>query len=96
MTVSFSEGRAPMGQARKLMPRNKVARIKAIQSKVTPALRLRGARKAVTPFEMASTPVRAVVPFANACRRRKRVRPCSAPMCSMRGGSMTRPNVPVR
>ena len=42
-----------------------------IQISVMPALRLRGSLKAVMPFEIASTPVSAVVPLANACRIRK-------------------------
>ncbi len=62
-----------------------------IQIKVMPALRLRGSLKAVMPLEMASTPVSAVVPFANACKRRKGV---SAPTVCNRvssGGSITVP-----
>ena len=39
-----------------------------IQSSVIPALRLRGSLNAGMPFEIASTPVRAVVPLEKACR----------------------------
>ena len=38
----------------------------AIHARVIAAFRLRGSLKAVMPFEMASTPVSAVVPFENA------------------------------
>lgn len=41
-TVSISEGMAPIGLARQLMPRNITPRMEAIQIRVTPALRLRG------------------------------------------------------
>ena len=68
-----------------------------IQIKVMPALRLRGSLKAVMPFEMASTPVRAVVPLAKACKkqeggdRRERLG-----NLQFGGGSTTVPSVPVR
>ena len=55
------------------MARNSVARMPAIQSSVIPALRLRGSLKAGMPFEIASTPVRAVVPLEKACSSRNRV-----------------------
>ena len=42
-----------------------------IQSSVIPALRLRGSLNAGMPFEIASTPVRAVVPLEKACSTRK-------------------------
>ena len=42
-----------------------------IQSSVIPALRLRGSLKAGMPFEIASTPVSAVVPLEKACSSRK-------------------------
>ena len=45
-------------------------RINAIQIKVVPALRLRGSLNAVIPFEIASTPVSAVVPLAKALKIR--------------------------
>ena len=68
----------------------------AIQSSVMPALRLRGSLKAVMPFEIASTPVRAVVPLEKACRSRNTVTACVSPMWSIGGGSATRPSVPVQ
>ena len=46
------------------MPRNNAPKIAAIHTKVCAALRLRGSWKAVMPLEMASTPVKAVVPLA--------------------------------
>ena len=55
------------------MPRNSVPRMADIQIRVMPALRLRGSLKAVMPLEMASTPVRAVVPLAKARRIRNSV-----------------------
>ncbi len=42
-----------------------------IQIRVMPAFLLRGSLKAVMPFEMASTPVRAVVPLEKACSSKK-------------------------
>jgi hypothetical protein len=41
-----------------------------IQMSVMPAFLLRGSLNAGIPFEMASTPVSAVVPLAKACSRR--------------------------
>ena len=48
------------------MPRNSVPRMPAIHRSVIPALRLRGSLKAGMPFEIASTPVTAVVPLEKA------------------------------
>ena len=62
-----------------------------IQIRVIPALRLRGSRKAVTPFEMASTPVKAVVPLAKACRIKKSEIGCSVWSISISGGFDDRP-----
>ncbi len=53
-----------------------------IQISVTPALWLRGFLNAVMPLEMASTPVRAVVPLEKAWRRRKRDTAVSSPCTS--------------
>src|SRR5260221_7634635 len=53
------------------MPRKSVPRITAIQVSVVAALRGPGFLKAGTPLEMASTPVIAVQPAANALRIRK-------------------------
>ena len=61
-----------MRPARKLIARNSTPRIPDIHSSVIPALRLRGSLNAGMPFEIASTPVRAVVPLEKACRTRKR------------------------
>ena len=95
ITVSCSEGTAPISPARKLMPRKRKPRIPDIHSSVIPALRLRGSLNAGIPFEIASTPVRAVVPLENAWRIRKR------PMArtgstSSGGGSGTGYRVPSR
>ena len=73
-----------------------MARINAIQSSVMPALRLRGSLNAVTPFEIASTPVRAVVPFAKACSSRNRRQALHLADVLDGGGSTTRPSVPVK
>ncbi len=75
------------------MARNSVARIPAIQSRVIPALRLLGSLKAGMPFEIASTPVSAVVPLEKACSSRNSVTPCTA-VVSSGGGSGTGVNVP--
>ena len=45
----------------------------AIQTSVAPAFLLRGSLKAVIPLDIASTPVTAVVPLANAFRIKKNV-----------------------
>ena len=70
-------------------------RISAIQINVVPAFLLRGSLKAVMPFEMASTPVRAVVPLAKAFRIKKKVNGCSTVSTSC-GGSIIGPKVPVK
>ena len=49
-----------------MIPTNIAIDITAIATSVCPALRLSGGRKAGTPFDTASTPVRAVQPFENA------------------------------
>ena len=95
MTVSASEGMAPMGRTRKLMPRKRLPRMPDIHKRVMAAFRLRGSRKAVMPLEMASTPVRAAVPLEKARRIRKGVRAMLA-VISSGGGSTTVPKVPVR
>ena len=48
-----------------------------IQISVMPALWLRGCLKAGMPFEMASTPVKALVPLAKARRIRKSETACA-------------------
>src|SRR6266508_5904729 len=75
------------------MPRNKEPRIDAIQIKVIPAFLLRGSLNAVIPFEMASTPVNAVVPLANACRIKKGVIRATVSNASISGGLGTVPSV---
>ena len=62
---------------------------------VMPALWLRGSLKAGMPLEIASTPVRAVVPFAKAWSSRKRVAAPSCRCTSNDGGSITWPSDPV-
>ena len=79
------------------MPRSNVPRMADIQIRVMPALRLFGARKAVMPLEMASTPVRAVVPLANALQNQEQVTSpggCAASQAA--ADSMTVPKVPVK
>jgi transposase len=66
ITVSSSEGIAPIKPSKNVMPKNKTPRIDAIQIKVIAALSVRGSLNAVTPLETASMPVSAVVPLANA------------------------------
>ena len=96
MTVSVSEGTAPISRARKEMPMNSEPRINAIQIRVIPALRLRGSLKAVIPLEIASTPVSAAVPLEKACNRRNAVIPdIASPKCSTSGGSITSGSEPV-
>jgi hypothetical protein len=77
-----------------VIPRKSTARMRAITRRVIPAFLLRGCLKAVTPFEIASTPVRAVVPLENAWRRRKSV--TAAPSEWTDGGSGTMPRPPDR
>jgi hypothetical protein len=55
------------------MPTNSEPMMSAITSRVCLALRACGRRNADTPLEIASTPVSAVVPAANARRTRNRV-----------------------
>src|SRR3972149_10431621 len=62
---------------------------------VRAALCARGSLKDFTPFEMHSTPVRAVVPLEKARNSRKRVNG-SAWRVSIGGGSITMPSVPLR
>jgi hypothetical protein len=59
---------------RTVMPTNIVARISAIQPSVIAALRDSGGRKAGMPLEIASMPVMAVQPEANARSTRNPVR----------------------
>ena len=66
-----------------------------IQISVMPALRLRGSLKAVMPFEIASTPVSAVVPLEKACSSRKRPS-ARVGSISSGGGSATGCSVPVK
>ena len=47
------------------------------------------------PFEMASTPVSAVVPLEKAWSKRKRLKPWSAPRWAIGGGSGTPGSVPA-
>src|SRR5258706_16010521 len=77
------------------MPRNRKARIPAIHRRVIPALRLRGLLKAATPFEIASTPVRAVVPLENAWRIKKRPMGSSTFGASRGAGAWTQPRAPL-
>ena len=75
MIVSVFRRDPPFCTAKNVMPRSRVPRMADIMTRVMPALRLRGSRKAMIPSEMASTPVSAVVPPAKARRiRNKRQR----------------------
>ena len=73
--------------ARTEMPRKAVPRMTPIQVRVRPALRLSGALKALTPLEMASTPVRATAPDENARRRANRVTPLTSAPLSVKWSS---------
>ncbi len=95
MTVSPSDGIAPIWWARKVTPRSSEPRMTAIQMRVVPAFLLRGSLKAVMPLEIASTPVRAVVPLANARRTRNSVTAGSVCTVSMERGDATAPSEPV-
>ena len=66
-----------------------------IHSSVMPALRLRGSLKAGMPFEIASTPVSAVVPLENACSSRNSVTPPTCAASCSGGGSTTAPSEPM-
>ncbi len=55
-------------EARKLIPRNMETATAPMIPRVAAAFRACGRRNAGTPFEIASTPVSAVDPEANACR----------------------------
>ena len=65
-------GRASILSARKETPRKRVTAEPAINRSVCDAFRACGRRKALTPFEIDSTPVRAAEPEANALSRTKR------------------------
>ena len=80
----------------KVMPRKSVPRMSDIQINVTPALRLRGSRKAVVPLEIASTPVSAVVPLEKACSKRKSDMARTSWIISRGGGLATCPRLPVK
>ena len=60
-----------MCTARNETPRKSVIAISAIAVRVRAAFRACGGRNALTPFEIASTPVNAADPDANALRTRK-------------------------
>ena len=77
------------------MLRKSVPKMMDIQIKVIPAFLLRGSLKAVMPFEIASTPVKAVVPLANACRIKKGVIAESVLIASISGGLTVRRNLPT-
>ena len=68
MTVSFSCGWTPKRYASVLVPRNITASSAAIPSACSRAFFDSGFLNAWTPFEIASTPVRAEQPFENAPR----------------------------
>src|SRR5437660_11459420 len=61
-----------------VIPRNRPPKIVAIQNMVVAAFWDAGGRKAGTPFEIASIPVKAVQPEENARRSRNRVSPSTA------------------
>ena len=72
MTVLVSEGTGRTRCASHEIPRNIPPRHVPITISVDRAFFHSGGRNAGTPFEMASTPVIAAPPEANACRIRKR------------------------
>src|SRR5450432_3362509 len=71
--LPFAEGSIPNERARIVIPINREPRITAIQVKVIAALRGSGFLNAGIPLEIASTPVIAEQPAANALRIRKMV-----------------------
>ena len=73
MTVSVSTSRTPAVTASQLMPRNRKSRIPAIHVSVLAAFLDTGSANAWTPLAMASTPVIAAQPEANARSSKKRV-----------------------
>ena len=78
MTVSCSDGTAPIWPARKVMPSKSDAEDGRHPDQGDAGVAAPGSLKAVMPLEMASTPVSAVVPLENARRIRKRVTPLGA------------------
>ncbi len=64
---------------------NRKIAITPIDISVLAALRACGRRKAVTPLEIASTPVRALQPEANARSRTTRPTPPASPTCAGSG-----------
>src|SRR5512133_3653098 len=71
--LSSATGITCSREARNETVRNEDPRIKPIHTRVIWALRHSGLRNAGTPFEIASTPVTAAPPDANARRRMKTV-----------------------
>src|SRR5512143_2177849 len=96
MIVSCSEKTPWTLPVRNEMPRKREPRISDIQIRVTPAFLLRGSLKAVMPLEIASTPVRALVPLAKACSNRKGVMEVRIAATLACGGDGTVGRVPVR
>ncbi len=67
--VPETKGTAWVKAARMDTPRNIVPRMVLIRTSVVRALRAWGSRKILTPFEIASVPVMAELPLANARNR---------------------------
>src|SRR6266545_6609484 len=86
MTETLSLGRACMWTARYETPRKREIAIPPITSSVRAAFFPCGGRKAPTPFEIASTPVRAAAPDEKA-RRRTRIPTAPAPVATGSGTS---------
>src|SRR6185503_17431380 len=92
-TEALSLGRAPVCTASHETPTNRAIAIAPMIASVVAALRAFGGRKAPTPFEIASTPVSAAAPEANARRTTTRL---TAPMPAGTGsGTTARGHVPV-
>jgi hypothetical protein len=68
----------------------------AMKIKVVPAFLLRGSRKAVMPFEMASTPVTDAVPLAKAFKIKNKLKACGSARMVNYGGLVTRPSEPEK
>ena len=91
--VSCSDGTAPICTDRKVMPRNRQPRYSHPDERDTGVLAARHV-KAVMPLEIASTPVRAVVPLAKAEGSRREKAPGRSPRQMRRVA--TTPSVPSR
>ncbi|CAM5717200.1 hypothetical protein STENM223S_03713 [Streptomyces tendae] len=80
--AGFSDMRTSVAEASAMMPQNMVTASRPIIASALPAFFDLGLRKAGTPLEIASTPVRAAQPEEKARRRRKTRAKPARPPCS--------------